>query len=93
MPFAAAAFCPAPEGLGNELRSVVTTDERLCWLNACELLNQRHYVFYLAAPAHPGGMAETALLVDRADQLESPADGRGVELDVHAPGLVLGSAW
>ena len=74
--------------MGDELRPVVTTDERRPWVNAGELLQHRHYVFDLAAPAHPDGQAETTVLVDHVEELEPPADGRGVELEVHAPGLV-----
>jgi hypothetical protein len=87
-PCGAAAFYPALECVGNELRPVVTTDEPRRWVTAGELLQHHHYVFALAAPAHPDGLAEAAVLVVHDEEFVPSGDGRGVELEVHAPGLV-----
>jgi len=61
---------------------VVAADEPWGWVEAGELLQHRHDVFGLAAPAHPDGEAETAVLVDQIEELEPPAIGGGVELEV-----------
>ena len=74
--------------MGDEFGPVVAADERWGWVEAGELLQHRHDVFGLAAPAHPDGQAETAVLVDHVEELEPPAIGRGVELEVHRPDLV-----
>ena len=47
----AAALAPLPEGVGDELRTVVAADERRGVVEAGELLQHRHHVLGLAAPA------------------------------------------
>jgi len=74
--------------VGDEFGPVVAADERWGWVEAGELLQHRNDLFGFVAPAHPDGQAETALLVDHAEELEPPAIGGGVELEVHRPYLV-----
>jgi len=68
--------------VGGEFGAVVAADERWGWVEAGERLRHRHDAFELAAPAHPDGQAETAVLVDHVVELEPPAVGRGVKLEV-----------
>ena len=75
--------------MGDEFGPVVAADERWGWVEAGELLQHRHDVFGLQRlPTPPDGQAETAVLVDHVEELEPPAIGRGVELEVHRPDLV-----
>ncbi len=74
--------------MGNELRPVVAADERRRRIEAGQVLQHCHHVFGLAAPAHPNGQAEAAVLVDHVEKLEPAAIGGGVELEVHGPDLV-----
>ncbi len=73
--------------MGNELGPVVAADERRRWVDAGELLQHRH-ILGLAAPAHPDGQAQATVLVDHVEELEPPAIGRGIELEIHGPDLV-----
>ncbi len=52
------------------------------------LLQHRHNVVGLEAPAHPYGQAEGAVLVDHVEVLQAPPIGGGIELEVHGPELV-----
>ena len=83
-----AAFCPAPEGVGNEFWPVVAADVRRCRVKAGQLFQHRHHVFGLAAPAHSDGQTEAAVFIDHVEELEPPAVSGGVELEVHGPDLV-----
>jgi len=84
----AAGLAPTPEGMGNELRTVVAADERWRWVEAGEPLQYRHHILGLATPTNPDGQAETAVLIDHVQEFESATVGRGVELEVHGPHLV-----
>jgi hypothetical protein len=84
----AAGLAPALEGVGNELGAVIAADERRRRVDAGELLQHRHHILGLAAPAHPDRQAETAVLVDHIQELESAAISGGVELEIHGPHLV-----
>jgi len=84
----AAALAPAPERVSNELGAVVAADERRRRVEAGELLQHRHHVLGLAAPAHPDGQAQAAVLVDHVQELEPAAVSGGVELEVHRPDLM-----
>jgi hypothetical protein len=66
----------------------VAADERWGWVEAGELVQHRHHVFGLAAPAHPDGQAEAAVLVDHVEELQPSPIGGGIELEVHGPDLV-----
>lgn len=55
---------------------------------ACELLQHRHHVLGFAPPAHPDRQAESALLVNHLQELESAAIGSAFELEDPAPPLV-----
>jgi len=83
-----AGFTPVPQGLGDELRPVVRPDECRCRVEAGELLQHRHHVLGLAAPAHPDRQAEAAVLVDHVQELEPAAVGGGIELEIHGPHLM-----
>jgi hypothetical protein len=82
------AFCPAPEGVGNEFGPVVAADVRRCRVKAGQLFQHRHHVLGLAAPAHSDGQAEAAVFIDHVEELEPPAVSGGVEPEVHGPDLV-----
>jgi hypothetical protein len=45
-------------------------------------------VLGLAAPAHPDGQTETAVLVDHVQELEPAGVSRGIEPEVHGPHLM-----
>ena len=83
-----AGLTPVPEGLGDELRPVVAADVRRRWVEAGELFQHGHHVLGLTAPAHPDGEAEAAVHVDHVQELEPPAIGGGIELEVHRPHLM-----
>ena len=73
-----AGLTPVPEGLGDELRPVDAADESWRRVEAGELLQHRHHIFGLAAPAHPDRQAQAAVLVDHVQKFESAAVGGGV---------------
>ena len=74
--------------MGDQLRTVVAADERWCGVEAGELLQHCHHVLRLAAPPHPDGQAEAAVLLDHVEELEPAAVSGGVELEVHGPDLM-----
>jgi len=74
--------------VGDEFGPVVAADECWGWVEAGELLQHHHDVCGLAAPAHPDGQAETAVLVEQVEGLEPPAIAGGVELEDHRQDLV-----
>ena len=74
--------------MGAELGTVVAADVRRFRIQAGELLQHRHHVLGFAAPADTDRQTKTAVLVDHVQELEPPAIGGGVELEVHGPGLV-----
>jgi len=73
--------------LGDELRTVVRSDERRGRVEAGELLHHSHHVLGFAAPAHPDRKAEATVLVDHVQELESAAVSRGIELEIPGPHL------
>ena len=56
--------------MGNELRAVVTANERWRRVEAGQLFLHGHHVLGLAASSHPDGQAETAVLIDHVQVLE-----------------------
>ena len=85
----AAVLAPALQGVGDEFGPVVAPAQRWSWVEAGELIEHSHQVFGLAAPAHPYGQSEMALLVDHIDDLEppAPADVLGINLAETMPKL------
>jgi len=75
-------FSLALEGLSDEFRPVVRADERRRRIDADQLFQHGHDVLGLASPADPDGQAEPAVLSDHVEELEPPAIGVGVELEV-----------
>ena len=81
----AAAFTPAPQGVGDEFGTVVAADECRSWVEAGEILQHRHHILGLAASSDADRQAQMAVLVDHVQELQPPAIGGGVELEIHRP--------
>jgi hypothetical protein len=54
-------------------------------LTLLDLVVQGHHIHGLAAPAHPIGQAEAAVLIDHVEELESAAIGCDVLLELQTP--------
>ena len=74
--------------MSDELRTVVAADVCRCGVEAGELLQHRHNILGLAAPADTDRQAETTVLVNHVQELEPAAVSGGVELEIHGPDLV-----
>lgn len=66
----APAFAPDPEGMGNPLRSVVSVDVELYFVESEQLLQHGHQVLCLTSPADPDGAAEAILFIDHVLEVE-----------------------
>jgi len=84
----AAALAPLPESVGDELRTVVSADERWCGVEAGELLQHCYHVLGLTVPADADRQAPTTVLIDHVEEFEPAAVSGDVKLEIQGPDLM-----